>query len=52
MIMEMNCSRYVNPQAFVREIREVGVPLRYIDYDATIKNLTEEQIFTDRIAEG
>ena len=52
IIMEMHCLRYANPQAFVRDIRESGFPLRYIDYDATIKNLTEEQIFTDRIAEG
>ena len=51
IIMEMKCSRYTNPQAFVREIRGAGFPLRHIDYDATIKNLTEEQILTDRIAE-
>jgi FkbM family methyltransferase len=51
IIMEMKCSRYTNPQAFVREIREAGFPLRHIDYDATIKNLTEQQILTNRIAE-
>jgi FkbM family methyltransferase len=51
IIMEMNCSRYANPQAFMREILGAGFPLRHIDYDATIKNVTEEQILTDRIEE-
>ena len=51
IFMEMKCSRYANPSAFVREILGAGFPLRYIDYDATIKNLTEEQILTDRIEE-
>ena len=51
IFMEMKCSRYANPQAFVREILGAGFPLRYIDYDATIKNLTEEQILTNRIKE-
>jgi FkbM family methyltransferase len=51
VIMEMQCARYANPQAFVREILRQGFPLRHIDYDATIKNLTAEQILTDRQAE-
>lgn len=51
IIMEMNCSRYTDPHAFMREILGAGFPLRHIDYDATIKNLTEEQILTNRIKE-
>lgn len=51
IIMEMKCSRYVDSRAFVREILGTGFPLRHIDYDATIKNLTEEQILTDRVEE-
>jgi FkbM family methyltransferase len=51
IIMEMQCARYANPQAFVREILRAGFPLRHIDYDARIKNLTAEQILTDRQAE-
>src|SRR5262249_15341184 len=43
VIMEMVCSRYANPQAFLREIQEAGFLLRHINYDATIKNVTEEQ---------
>jgi hypothetical protein len=51
IIMEINCSRYTDPRAFVREILGAGFPLRHIDYDATIKNLTEEQILTNRMKE-
>jgi FkbM family methyltransferase len=51
IMMEINCARYANPQAFLHEILGAGFPLRYIDYDATIKNLTEEQILTNRIKE-
>ena len=51
IITEMRCARYANPPAFVREILQSGFPLRHIDYDATIKNLTVEQILTNRQAE-
>lgn len=51
IIMEMKCSRYDDLQAFVREIRKAGFPLRHIDYDATIKNLPEEQVLTERVDE-
>jgi FkbM family methyltransferase len=51
IIMEMSCSRYADPQMFIREIREAGFPLRHIDYDATITNLTETQILTERVEE-
>jgi FkbM family methyltransferase len=44
ILMEIDCSRYANPRMFLHEIQEAGFPLRYIDHDTTIKNVTEKQI--------
>ena len=51
IIMEMRCSRYPNPSAFVRGIRNAGFPLRHIAYDGTIEGLTEAQLLNDRVDE-
>jgi FkbM family methyltransferase len=51
IIMEISCLRYTDPQAFVHEIQEAGFPLRYIDYDGAINNVTEERILNDRVGE-
>jgi FkbM family methyltransferase len=48
IIMEIVCSRYAKPRTFLSEIQVAGFLLRYIDYDATIKTSTPEQILTDR----
>jgi len=46
IVMEVKCSRYAEPRAFLREIEGAGFPLRYIDYDGTVNETTEEQIMT------
>jgi FkbM family methyltransferase len=51
IIMEVSCVRYANPQMFVHKILDAGFILRHIDYDATIKNLTENQILNNRVGE-
>lgn len=51
IILEIKCLRYADPQAFVNEIQKSGFTLRHIHYDGTIQDLTEEQIFTERIGE-
>jgi FkbM family methyltransferase len=48
IIMEMRCSRYAEPRAFVRDIESAGFPLRHIDNDGSIKGLTAEQVLNDR----
>jgi FkbM family methyltransferase len=48
VVMEICCQRYANPRAFLSVIQEAEFPLRYIDHDATIKNLTAKQILTNR----
>jgi FkbM family methyltransferase len=46
ILMEIDCQRYANPQAFLRNIQGVGFRLRYIDHDGTIKDVTEKQLLT------
>jgi FkbM family methyltransferase len=46
VIMEMKCSRYVDPSAFVHAIQLAGFPLRHIDYDASVRDVTAEQILS------
>lgn len=49
VIMEMKCSRYEDPAAFVREICGAGFILRHVDYDGEVKDLTREQVLNDRV---
>lgn len=48
VIMEVNCSRYADPRAFLQAIQDAGFPLRHIDFDSEIKDLTVEQCLTER----
>jgi hypothetical protein len=48
VLMEIDCSRYAHPLAFLYEIQQAGFPLRYIDYNSTIQPATADQILTDR----
>jgi FkbM family methyltransferase len=51
IIMELTCPRYADPRAFLQEIQRAGFRLRYIDYDASIQSVTQEQLLTDRSKE-
>lgn len=48
IVIEFNCLRCSNPKAFLQDIQTEGFPLRHIDYDSEIKNLTVEQCLTER----
>lgn len=48
VMMEFNCSRYLEPSKFLQNIQSFGFPLRYIDYDSQIKKITVEQCLTER----
>lgn len=48
VLMEMRCSRYADPRAFVREITSAGFRLRHVGYDGELYPLTEEQVLNDR----
>lgn len=51
IIMELSCARYADPRAFLQEIQGAGFLLRHIDYDASIKNVTQEQVLNERVGE-
>jgi FkbM family methyltransferase len=48
IIMEMRCSRYADPPGFVQRIQEGGFVLRHIDYDGEVRELTKQQLLTER----
>lgn len=47
VMMEINCARYRDPRAFLESILAAGFILRYVDFDAEIKDLTLEQCLTE-----
>jgi FkbM family methyltransferase len=51
IIMEFNCARYTDAQAFLQNIQAAGFSLQHIDYDANIKDLTIQQCLNERPAE-
>ncbi|MHC5610772.1 MAG: FkbM family methyltransferase [Nostoc sp.] len=48
IIMEVKCSRCLDPKMFIQDIQTSGFKLRHIDYDSQIKSLTVEQCLTER----
>jgi FkbM family methyltransferase len=44
IVMEVNALRYGDPHKLVRAIQQAGFPLRYIDYDACIKETSEDEL--------
>ena len=50
LILEFNVARYDDPRAFVQAIESKGFPLRYIDVDAEVKDVTIDELLTGRSA--
>ena len=48
VVMELKPSGCADAPAFIGAVRAEGFPLRHIDYDAEIRDLTEPQIFSER----
>jgi FkbM family methyltransferase len=48
IVLEFNDGRSADPAAFLQQILEAGFPLRHIDFDAEIKDITVEQCLNDR----
>jgi FkbM family methyltransferase len=47
ILMEVNALRYRDPHKLVRQIQEAGFPLRFVDYDARIHEISEHEIVTN-----
>jgi FkbM family methyltransferase len=51
LILEFNVARYDDPRAFAQAIESAGFPLRYIDVDAEIKDVTVDELFTRSVGD-
>ena len=51
IVLEFNVERYDDPRAFARAIQASGFPLRYIDIDAEIKPVAEDELLTRHAGE-
>ena len=51
LILEFNVARYDDPRAFAQAIQSQGCPLRYIDVDAEIKDVTVDELLTRQVGE-
>jgi hypothetical protein len=51
LILEFNVARYDDPRAFGQEIESKGFPLRYIDIDAEVKDVTVDELLTRQVGE-
>ena len=47
IVMEVNALKYGDPARFFRGISEAGFPLRYIDYDSEIKEVSEGELVSN-----
>ncbi len=47
VMMEINCARYKHPKAFLESILAAGFTLKYVDFDARIKDLTMERCLAE-----
>lgn len=44
VIVEINCARYQNPVGFIEFIKQLGFPLRYIDFDGSVLPISDQDI--------
>jgi FkbM family methyltransferase len=51
IMMEINCSRYQNPQKFLESIVNSGFMLKYIDFNSEVKNLTIDRCLNEQQGE-
>lgn len=51
LILEFNVARYDDPRAFAHAIESAGFPLRYIDTDAEVQNVTVDELLTRQVGD-
>ena len=51
VILELNVERYEDPRSFLEAIEHAGFRLRYIDFDAEVKDVTIDQLLRRRVGE-
>jgi hypothetical protein len=51
LILELNVDRYKDPRSFLEAIEHAGFRLRYIDFDAEVKDVTIDRLLRQRVGE-
>jgi FkbM family methyltransferase len=51
VILEFNAARYEDPRSFLGEIEHAGFRLRYIDFDAEVKDVTVDQLLSRQVGD-
>jgi FkbM family methyltransferase len=51
VILELNVDRYEDPRAFLEAIKLVGLRLRYIDFDAEVKDVAIDQLLSRQVGQ-
>jgi FkbM family methyltransferase len=51
VILEFNVDRYDDPRSFLQEIELAGFRLRYIDFDAEVKNVSIDQLLLRQVGQ-
>jgi FkbM family methyltransferase len=51
LILEFNVARYDDPRAFAHAIESAGFPLRYIDTNAEVKDVTVDELLTRSVGD-
>jgi FkbM family methyltransferase len=51
VILELNVDRYEDPRGFLETIELAGFPLRFIDFDAEVKDVTIDRLLRRRVGE-
>jgi hypothetical protein len=51
LILEFNVARYNDPRAFAQAIESAGFPLRFIDVDAEIRDVTVDELLTRSVGD-
>jgi FkbM family methyltransferase len=51
VVLEFNVARYDDPRAFARTVEAAGFPLRYIDVDAEVKDVTTDELLSRQVGQ-
>jgi FkbM family methyltransferase len=51
VVLEFNAGRYADPRAFVETIQAAGFPLRHVEVDGSIGDVTVERLLTEHVGD-
>jgi len=51
VVLEVNLARYADPRAFLGSIEDAGFPIRYIDVDTDVKDVTLDELLSRNVGD-